>query len=199
MPSWAIYGNERRRGVRLQPAAVNLLLSPNAFDAADWNKGFLTVDAEAVTDPLAGSTAERLVEDNTTNYHELTQAVTKAATPTAYDFSVYAKADARGRICLQIDDGVDDGIQIVFDLQTPQVGVAPLAFGTSFTLGTTNITSVGSGWCLIEHTGFITGSETTIRVAFILDNATGTAVISTLYLGTTANAVHLYTASLTAA
>jgi hypothetical protein len=182
MPSWAIYGNERRRGITLVPEGINLLTQPSAFDHADWTKlALATVSAN--TD----GTGDTIIEDGTQAFHGVLQSVTKAAESVTYNLSVRVKepGDSRQRIVLQLDDGVDDGRKCIIDVRNgTELGVAPSGFGTTFSGGTANITAEANGWFLCEFDGVTTGSETTVRVVFGLDAATGTDAEATNYTGT---------------
>jgi hypothetical protein len=176
--------------------AVNLLTQPSAFEHADWTKLNATIGVNA-----GGGTADELIEDGTNGYHAVIQSVTKAASAISYDFSVKCKlsADPRSRIAFQIDDGVDDGLQVAIDVANGlAAGSAVTEFGSSFTPGTSAITSLGSGWYLCQLNGFTTGTETTVRVVIALDAGGTTDAFAASYAGSTAS-MYIDEASLTVA
>jgi hypothetical protein len=200
MPSWAIYGNERRGGIHLPPAAVNLLLSPSAFDAADWTKNAVTVTANSQTDPDGGSTAEDIIEDNTTDFHGLLQSVTKDASVVTYDFSVSVKDTGRFRITLQLDDTAGNGRKATYDVQNGiAVGVAPSGFGTDWSGGTQAITDEGNGWWRCELNGVVSNSATTVRAVLLTDAGGTTDAQQVTYAGNELSAFYLHDAVLVVA
>jgi hypothetical protein len=182
MPSWAIYGNERRRGMHEEPPpAGNLLTQPSAFDHADWTAN------EASVTPNQDGTGDQLIEASGGNFHFVAQSNSKAASAITYDLSVRAKlnpSDSRNRICLQIDDGTANGRLAVFDIQNGLAdGTAVTGFGSTFTGGTKSIQSMGSGWYKCTLAGVTTGTEATVRVIFLLDADSGTAANVVDYSG----------------
>jgi hypothetical protein len=181
MPSWAIYGSERRRGMHAEPEAVNLLLSPSAFDAADWTEYGCAVTAD--TD----GTGDSMIESAGGDFHQVSQNVTKAASSIAYDLSVRAKltGDPRNRIVLGIQNGSGgSGVVAVIDVQGGlAAGVAPAAYGSGFSGGSAAITSQGSGWYLCELNGVTTDTDTAVKAVFGLDADSGTAAAATNYAG----------------
>jgi hypothetical protein len=200
MPSWAIYGNERRRGVHLPPAAVNLLTQPSAFDHADWTKTNSSISANSTTDPDSTSLADTLVEDSALAAHYVEQDVAKDGSAIAYTLSVYAKvpvSNFRERLQLQLHDGAGNGRKCILDVQNGAVlGVAASGFGTGYSGGTPDIRPVGSGWYLCEFAGVTTNSATTVWATFVLDGATGTSADAATYQGDGASGIYLYNAIL---
>jgi hypothetical protein len=186
MPSWAIYGNERRRGIHIVPEGVNLLLNPSAFnEAGNWTLYGATISAN--TD----GTGDTLIEGSGGDFHQVSQNVTKAAAAVTYNLSVRAKlvasapSDSRNRLLLGLQNGTPTaGRSAIVDVQNGQIlGVAPSGFGAGFSGGTVAVTSVGSGWYLCEFNGVETDSDTTVKVVFGLDAGVTTDVSSTNYSG----------------
>jgi hypothetical protein len=201
MPSWAIYGNERRGGIHLVPEGVNLLTQPSAFDHADWTKENCTVDDNAATDPDSTTLADNIIENSDTNqYHLVSQSVTKAASAITYNFSVCAKlpaGDSRKRILLQVDEGGSHGRSTAFDVQNGlEDGSSVGGFGSTFTGGTKNIVDLTNGWWRCEFDGITTGTETTVRVLIALEVGTGTDVADAQYNGDGVSGMYLYEAIL---
>jgi hypothetical protein len=187
MPSWAIYGNERRRGIHDPPAVVNLLTQPNDFSHADWTEENLTATA-----------ADTIVEDATTNFHTINQSLSKDAAEITYNLSVEAKDNGgRERIAVQLDDGSANGRYAVFDVQNGLAdGTAVTGFGTTFSGGTKNIVDATGGWWRLELNGIVSGSEATLRAVFALDGATGTSPNALSYAGDGAQGMQLRAALL---
>jgi hypothetical protein len=200
MPSWAIYGNERRRGMHAEPEAINLLLSPSAFGSADWTESFCAVTDNTASHPVGGAVADTTVEDNTTNFHELTQSVTKAASSKTYSFSVSVKeqvGDSRDRVFLQIDDATANGRNAAFDIANGlALGSGVGGFGSTFTGGTVDIEDETDGWYRISLNGVTTGTETTVRVVIGHDAGTTTDAIAANFAGNNTSGWYLYNAVL---
>jgi hypothetical protein len=171
MPSWAIYGNERRGGIHLPPDVVNLLTQPKAFDHADWTKYDSSIDDDSATDPDSTTLADSLIENTADAQHGILQAVAKDASSKTYNLSVYVKQPAvneRAGFVIGLDDGTDDGRFAFIDIDGESAG-ATGNYGSTFSGGTAVInTPAVNGWYLCEFNGVVTGTETTIRALFSL-------------------------------
>jgi hypothetical protein len=162
-------------------AAVNLLLSPSAFDAADWTKGNVSVPNVNID-----GTGDGIVENTANDFHTVTQNVSKDGSAITYNLSVRAKrpVDPRQRITLQLDDNAGNGRVCVVDIQNgEELGVAPASYGTGFSGGTVVVTAEADSWFLCELNGVTTNSATTVRVIFALDAGGTTDAVTTSYLG----------------
>ena len=134
-----------QQGVWYDPSDINLTWRRNLltyteqFDNAAWVKTATTVSANATTDPLGTSTADKLVASATTNWHLASQNVIPANT--AVRFSVYAKAAEETKVVLGDYAGLTG---CVFDL----TAVTATISGTdaSVTLSNATIEAVGGGW-----------------------------------------------------
>lgn len=170
-------------GFHIWHSAVNLLLQSQF--AATWTATRSSLDtAHAVAAPDLSTTAVPLIEDSTaTNTHLTVQSVTKAASAIAYTYSVYAKANTRTRIMLQLDDNAGNGATAGFDLAGGQIAYAAAGLGTPYTSLSAVITPLGStGWYRCELLA-TSNTATTIRANVFLDNGSGTAAQSTTYSG----------------
>jgi len=104
----------------------NNFLHAQAFDnSGSWSAIRSTVTANDATGPSAGTTADKLVEDTSTNIsHYITQVVTKAAAVETWCLTVWASPDERSEIQLRIaDPGLDDEVRAFFDLSAGTVGL----------------------------------------------------------------------------
>lgn len=121
----------------------NLLTVPTMFDDAAWVKGNASITANTAVAPDGTTTADKLVENATLNFHQVNQAVaTVGATQT---FSVYAKAVER--------------TQIVVQLGGFNSAVYNLSNGTVVGSGA-SIVDAGNGWyrCIISATVVTNGN-----------------------------------------
>jgi hypothetical protein len=169
----------------------NLLGYTEEFNVttSGWTKFNSTITANATTDPNGNLNADKLVEQATTQNHNVNQAFSFVA-GVPYTYSVYAKAAER------------QYIQIIFT--TPAysgnfIGVFNLSGNgaTAVNVGglTSSITSVGNGWyrCSITSTATTAGSATPqIRVT----TSFSTTAASSTYLGDGTSGVYLWGAQL---
>jgi len=122
----------------LRYANFNLFSYSEQFNNAAWSKNQLSVTANAAIDPLGGSTADKLVEDSSNNYHAIRSALAATA-GTTYTMSVYAKAGERNWLIINpSESGIDDRFTW-FNISNGTVG-------TNATGNTATITPVGNGW-----------------------------------------------------
>jgi hypothetical protein len=129
----------------------NLLTKTEQFDDAAWTKLNASVSANvtATTDPIGGSTADKIVENTATGQHGLGQTF-NVVTGVDYIYTAYAKAAERS-VFRFIRNTTSVPVHApVFNLQT---GVAS---GT----GSPTITSAGDGWykCSFLFTATATAS-----------------------------------------
>ena len=141
-------------------ARVNLLTYSEQFDNAAWSKNNASVSANATADPLGGNTADKIVENATTNAHQIYYpSITVSAS--SYTASVYAKAAERTAFAIDFYGLFTGGLDkyAVFDLSTGVV--SSTAAGVSAT-----ITSAGGGWykCTATYTGISTALSYYIAV-----------------------------------
>lgn len=156
----------------------NMLTYSEQFDNAAWTKARCSVSANAVTAPDGASTADKLVEDSSTNTHfvEQTAATTSG---TAYTFSVYVKAGGRSRLTISYYIGAS--FANVFDLSLGSV-----VSGT----GTGTITALGNGWYRCASTATATATATGF-FDYFLNNGT-----STNYTGDGTSGIYIWGAHL---
>lgn len=121
------------RGLLVEPARTNRLLSSAALDAAIWSKNGATV-ATGLADPAGGTAADALVEDATTGLHYAYQGNIAGAGAT----SVFAKMGERRWIALY-STSLATAVAY-FDLLN---GVVGQVIGAGITA---SITDAGQGW-----------------------------------------------------
>lgn len=89
-------------GILCEEARTNLLLRSQEFDNASWTKTRATISANATTAPDGTLTADKLVEDTSTNSHFVRQSFS-ATTGTTYSVSVFVKAAERTECLLYMN------------------------------------------------------------------------------------------------
>lgn len=120
---------------------ANVLTFPTEFDNAAWTKTGSTVTANATTAPDTTSTADELVENSAGGVHTVHQDPTLEIN-TLYTFSVYAKADERSIIYLDLRFDSAEQVQVWFDLSLgtfQQISVPARQ-------GIVVMTDAGDGW-----------------------------------------------------
>ena len=125
------------KGLLIEEQRTNLLTYSEDFSNAIWVKTNSSITADVIVTPNNTLTGDKLVEDATTNLHQVYQNFVGAVAP--YTFSVYAKAGERTVVTLLHGSGNSAD----YDL------VAGTATGTG-----ASIVPVGNGWyrCIITQT-----------------------------------------------
>ena len=151
-----------------EPARTNLLLRSDAFDNASWTKTRSSIGADATTSPDGTANADRLIEDSTaSNSHYVSQVITVSAGATITQ-TVYAKANSRSAIVLQMFNGSDQA-RASFNLATGAVGDTAVA-GTASAL-VSSIHDVGGGWYRCRMTAIVSTTATAIECDVMMANA----------------------------
>ena len=132
--------------ILLEPQRTNLMLRSEEFDNASWVKTAINVTANTTTSPSGIVNADTLTADGTSSFHQAAQLVSGVLN-TTYTFSVYAKKNTNNFIQL-IPQGAIGGTNLWanFDLNNGVVG-------STGSLTTASITSVGNGWYRCSITG----------------------------------------------
>ena len=128
-------------GLILEGAATNLLRYSEQFDNAvngNW-QGSITPNVTTAPDGMA--TADKFVENSTTNSHSTNYSIAVTSGVT-YAFSAFVKAAERTKaiIALGVNNGAFAGAAVVVDLT---LGTVSIGYGTPVSYG---VTSCGSGW-----------------------------------------------------
>jgi hypothetical protein len=171
-------------------ARVNLLEKTEQFDDAYWTKIQLTVDPNvtATTDPLGGSTADKLIENTANSARDVRRTLSNSSG--SYIFSCYMKYNGRiGRLTLASNSN-SDFVLASFDLQAGTATTTTAQGGWTNTAA--NIVNVGDGWYLCSIFGT---SSTTLSLAQIrpVDSASNS---SGLYTGDGTSGLYIWGADL---
>jgi hypothetical protein len=139
------------RGLLIEEARTNLLERSAEFDNAYWTKFRSSVTANSTTAPDGTASADTLVEDTSTNTHNVYRPITHSGAASTVTYSMFAKQKERPRVqfdLIAIVGSDSTGVRCTFNLSN---GTAGSVFGTqtgtgSAGTGTASITNVGNGW-----------------------------------------------------
>ncbi len=166
------------KGILIEEQRTNLMLRSETFDNATWSKSQSTVTANVTTAPDGTTTADKLVEDSTTNIHQIIQNAASGI-GSVETFSVFAKQAERQWVVLQLGSGASS----YFNLATGTIGTTVGATAT--------ITNFGNGWYRCS----ISGTRVASNNNFILLATSDTV---TTYLGNGTSGLYLWGAQMEA-
>lgn len=169
-----------RKGILLEGQRTNLLKNSSTFDSGFWAKNGLGLTIDALAAPDGTSSADLLVEDTSTGFHQAYQVYTAPTGGEVYTFSVFIKSAGRDKVTL-LFGGSPSGL---FDLSA----LTATPFGAGIAV---NIASVGNGWCRCSISAAVldnTGRSYAVRLS---DN---TGVVT--YTGDGARGVYVWGAQL---
>ena len=153
-------------GLLIEESRSNLQVYSEEFDNAAWSKGASTITPNTIIAPDGTLTADKLVEDNTTSTHSVSD-VFSFTSGTSYTVSIYAKAAERDYLLFQPSNNTEFPLQASFNLSNGTVA------SVITELGTPSITDVGNGWYRCSITGTTTAtSSRTLR--FLIGNGSFT-------------------------
>jgi hypothetical protein len=165
-------------GLLIEESRANVCLYSDDFTNAAWINGSCIVRANTVVAPDGNLTADLIVENTTASqFHFLTQIITKAASSITYTQSIYAKSN--GRVLGFSFASGSNGAATSFNLATGTIYSGAGTFGTGFTAASSAITSVGNGWyrCSLTVT---TDTATSINVQYAMYNL---GLLTNVYTG----------------
>jgi hypothetical protein len=126
-------------------AEENLLLQSQDFDNAAWFKLNSTITANTAVAPDGTTTAETLNEGTTAAVGHYINTSFAISANTTYAASVFAKNVDGQYVYITVRGASGNIAYAVFDISAGTVSTSA-ALGTGFSVTSTSITSVGSGW-----------------------------------------------------
>ena len=124
---------------QLTYAPSNMLTNSESFGATSWSKIAVSVTSNVIADPNGYLTADKLIEDTSTNYHYISGSNT-VVSGTVYTISFYAKAAENNFINLQ---GGGTAFSSSAGVSTNLTTGQQLGYNGATVFGATN---VGNGW-----------------------------------------------------
>lgn len=136
-------------GLLVEESRTNLLQQSENFSTT-WTRFNVSASVNAITAPDGTTTADKLVENSSNNFHRVRQGISSGVTGT---FSIFLKADERTKVNLATSD---TNLIAQFDLSTGSV-----------VSGTGSIQSFSNGWyrCSISATFTTSGPFLLLRNA----------------------------------
>jgi hypothetical protein len=153
----------------------NLLTYTEQFDNAAWTKSNATITADTAVAPDGTTTADSILDTAVSNIHYCAQSMT-ALSPSGktYTVSAYGKANTLNYMTLGISDISSGSLYAVavFNLSTGAVSTSGAA-GTGYSVVSSSISSVGSGWyrCVVTA---VAGTSVSFLRAVVAPNKAGT-------------------------
>jgi len=136
------------KGLLVEDARTNLLLQSQTLATAPWTSFQASITADATAAPDGTTTADKLVEDTSTNTHTCAQTVTLTAS--VQTFSIYAKAAERTQFLLFVPSAAfaDVTARSVFFNLTGSGSTS----GLSGSGATASIEALANGWyrCILN-------------------------------------------------
>jgi len=172
-------------GVTTAKAEENLLTYSQEFDNAAWSKNNTTVTANTTTAPDGTTTADTITDNATSASHSAFLGVASIITAgTTYTLSCYLKAGTSNYGYLSLQDAATPQRYFAADFDLSGGTVRTSAAGTSGTLTSATITSVGSGWYRCVIIGQVAAVGTTRFVVGVSDGTTAISSYGTIgYVG----------------
>lgn len=174
-------------------ARRNLLTYPTAFDDAAWTKYRTTITANATTAPDGTATADQLVNTATTNTFGFYFSTTVVPTGTT-TLSIYLKKSTQRYLALAASDTSAAYAAIGIDLDAGSI-TRTEATGGKFTLVSSSISNVGSGWYRVSLTVTISTGTTYFELNQRNTEWTSGTFVEA-YTGTTSQSTYVWGAQL---
>lgn len=169
----------------VEPQRTNICLRSEEVDAASWLKLQSSATANATTAPDGVSTADKLTELASINFHYIEQQFS-ATISGFYTASAYFKAAERGVVILthRSGDFLTTFSSVLFDITNGVIVAGANTFGSQY-----SAVDVGNGWWRVNvtSTGSIS-SQTNTRLACLIMRDTSTAS----YLGVAGNGLYMW-------
>ena len=178
-------------------AEENLLTRSQEFENADWGATNLTVAANTgdTTAPDGTSTAEKLTDDATSGAHICSQNITISAN-TPFTFSCFLKEGTNTHAYISIRDAATSQRYFAADFNLDTGTVRTTAAGTSGTLTSSSITSVGNDWYRCVITGEVSAVGAMRAIIGVSDGTTAFNTLGAILYSGTGTTIYAWGAQL---
>jgi hypothetical protein len=172
----------------VEPAATNLVLRSEEFDDAYWTKEQTNITGtppwvNVAVAPDGTTTAEKLIEDTSNNFHRISRIISLSAGATT--ISVFAKKAERNFLVIR-SNLTGSNVNSTFDLDLGTV--------TFNGHGSSNIQDFGNGWYRCSVTSVAVSGNTTLGFLLSDSNVTNNTIPS--YTGDGTSGLFLWGAQL---
>lgn len=154
---------------------TNRFLHSESFDESYWSKQNISISADAIDAPDGNQTADKIVEDTSSNRHRVQSSSVSYTSGNTYAVSIFAKGTERN---LYINFATAFNAAATFDLS---------AETASASSGVARIRSVGNGWYKCTVTGTATSTHSAVGY-FQLAETSG----DDIYTGDGSSGLHLW-------
>ena len=159
--------------------ATNLATYSESLDDASWTKSQVLLTPNVIIAPDGTLTADKVVENVTSNVHFVLKSVSKAASQITYTASFHAKQNGRDYVRAYLYSGsAANRIDITVNLLTG--AITYVTSNGTWTLGTCSVTTLENGWYRIAITGL---SDTAVTAQLLIATSSGPAAGDSIYLG----------------
>jgi hypothetical protein len=169
----------------LEPSRTNDIEYTEQFNNSYWTKSQASITDNDTISPDGSQTADKLVEDSSTNFHRVFRSITTTAA--TYTFSVFAKAAEREFLVLR-NELSGSNINACFNLTSGSISYNGFS-------GTAKMENFGNGWfrCSVTETDPSGGST---PFSILLSNSAVTNNTIPSYTGDGSSGLHLWGAQL---
>jgi hypothetical protein len=133
-----------------------------------WSLGAASVATDVANSPIGTLTADRLIEDNTVDQHQVFQSATYSANVTIA-LSFYAKAETRSWVGIEFADDFEN-TQAWFDIGT---GVVGSHSSSTWVLISKTVSNEGGGWYRCQIVWATNTSNTNLFLSLATSTADG--------------------------
>jgi hypothetical protein len=175
--------------------ATNLATHSESLDDASWTKSQVLLTPNVVIAPDGTLTADKVVENATSNVHFVSKSVSKTASQITYTASFYARPDGRNFVRAYLFSGTSTNrIDVTVNLLTG--AIAYVTSNGTWTLGSCSVTTLENGWYRIAITGL---SDTAVAAQLLIATSSGPAAGDSIYLGDGVSGIFVWGAQIEAA
>jgi hypothetical protein len=159
-------------GLLVEEQRTNLQLRSEEFDNAIYSKTRCSISINSIAAPNGATTADKIVEDTSTNSHFMSSSSLSYTSGQSYTLSIFAKAGERNRFRLQLGGGGTP-----FPVAANHIATFDIALGSVVSAGSALVASIipyGNGWyrCSITATAQATASDSVFPVALVSSGTT---------------------------
>lgn len=151
------------KGLLIEESRTNSFTYSEDFSATGWATTRASIGTDQTTAPDNAATADKLIEDTSTNTHFMTRSSFSFTSGNSYSLSIYLKAAGRSRLRITSGNTTTWSAGATFNLATGTI--------VSTAFGTAQIQNSGNGWYRCTISG-AAGATAATSVNFVLSNGT---------------------------